>query len=108
MQWIERSAARYPAMYCKINCAAVSDRDGFVSFHVNSGQTGASHITAEGGGDRVRSVTVDDYLDRHNIAAVALLKMDIEGYSSPRCRARKKASAAAASRPCISNISRNV
>jgi FkbM family methyltransferase len=90
VQWIERSAARYPAMRCKINCAAVSDRDGAVSFHVNSGQSGASHITAEGGGDPVRSVTVDDYLDRQNIAAVALLKMDIEGYELAAVRGAEK------------------
>ena len=89
VQWIERSAARYPAMRRKINCAAVSDRDDTVSFHVNAGQTGASHIAAEGG-ERVRSVTVDDYLDRQNIAAVALLKMDIEGYELMAVRGAAK------------------
>jgi FkbM family methyltransferase len=76
---IERSIARYPAMDCKVNCAAISDRDGFVSFLVNEGQSGASHITQEGG-EQIRSVTIDDYLDREKIAAVALMKMDIEGY----------------------------
>jgi FkbM family methyltransferase len=79
VNWIERSIARYPAMDCKINCAAISDRDGFVSFLVNKGQTGASHITQEGG-EQIRSVTIDDYLDREKIDVVALMKIDIEGY----------------------------
>ncbi len=79
VQLIGRSVARYPAMECHINCAAVSDRDGYVSFVVNADQTGTSHIAPEGGA-RTRSVTIDDYLDRENIAAVALMKIDIEGY----------------------------
>jgi FkbM family methyltransferase len=77
--WIERSIACYPAADCKVNCAAVSDRDGLVSFLVDEGQTGASHIT-ERGGEQTRSVTIDGYLEREKIAAVALMKMDIEGY----------------------------
>jgi FkbM family methyltransferase len=77
--WINRSIERYPAFDCKVNCAAVSDRDGFVSFLVNEGQTGASHIS-EAGGERIPSVTIDGYLDRENIPTVALMKMDIEGY----------------------------
>jgi FkbM family methyltransferase len=77
--WINRSIARYPELHCKVNCAAVSDRNGFVAFLVNEGQTGASHLS-QAGGERTPSVTVDDYLDRENIRAVALMKMDIEGY----------------------------
>jgi FkbM family methyltransferase len=77
--WINRSMARYPGLDCKINCAAVSDREGFVALLVNEDQTGASHIS-ETGGERVASVTIDDYLDRQNIPDVALIKIDIEGY----------------------------
>jgi len=79
VEWIKRSVARYPAVDCKINCAAVSDRDGFVSFLVNVDQTGTSHIT-EQGGEQIRSATIDAYLDREHITAVTLMKMDIEGY----------------------------
>jgi FkbM family methyltransferase len=79
VQWIDRSIGRYSAATSKVNCAAVSDRAGFVSFLVDAGQTGASHIMPDGG-EQVRCVTIDDYLDRENISAVALMKMDIEGY----------------------------
>jgi FkbM family methyltransferase len=79
LEWITRSIARYPAADCKINCAAVSDRDGVVSFLVDAGQTGASHIVQKGG-EKTRSVTIDDYLEREKISTVALMKMDIEGY----------------------------
>ncbi|MFZ3308050.1 MAG: FkbM family methyltransferase [Xanthobacteraceae bacterium] len=89
VQWIERSAARYPVMDCKVNCAAVSDCDGSVSFNVNVGQTGASHISFEGG-EQVRSVTIDAYLDRENIATVPLMKMDIEGYELTAVRGAAK------------------
>jgi len=77
--WINRSIARYPEVDCKVNCAAVSDRDGFVAFAINEGQSGASHIT-EAGGECVRSVTVDGYLEQHAISSVSLMKIDIEGY----------------------------
>lgn len=79
ISWIERSIARCPGISCKVNCAAVSDHDGVVSFAVNAGQTGASHIVRDGGEER-RSVTVDGYLDREKIPSVALMKIDIEGY----------------------------
>ena len=47
----------------KVNCAAVSDDLGFVSFIVDAGQIGASHIVREGG-EQIRSVTIDYYLVR--------------------------------------------
>ena len=77
--WIERSAARYSSIQCTVNCAAVSDRVGAVSFLVNEGQSGASHITDQGG-QQTPSVTIDHYLDAAKIPRVALMKMDIEGY----------------------------
>ena len=79
IEWIDRSLARYPDIARKLNCVAVSDRDGPVSFAVDAGQTGASHIVRDGG-EQTRSVTVDSYLDQQRISAVALMKMDIEGY----------------------------
>jgi FkbM family methyltransferase len=79
IEWINRSLARYPGIAYKVNCAAVSDQNGFVSFAVDAGQTGASHIV-RGGGEQTRSVTIDSYLDREKIPFVALMKMDIEGY----------------------------
>jgi FkbM family methyltransferase len=77
--WIKRSITRYPALDCKVNCSAVSDRDGFVSFFVDHAQTGTSHIIAKGG-EQIYSVTIDNYLDRENISTVTLMKIDIEGY----------------------------
>lgn len=79
VEWINRSVARYPGIDCKINCAAVSDRDGSVAFAVDTGQTGTSHIV-QAGGEQVPSMTIDGYLDCEKIPAVALMKMDIEGY----------------------------
>ena len=79
VDWIKRSLARYPGIHCRINCTAVSDRNGAVSFSINRVQSGASHITEESD-NNVPSVTVDEYLDRQQIPTVVLMKMDIEGY----------------------------
>ncbi len=87
--WIKRSVARYPAMNCKVNCTAISDRDGTVSFLVNERQTGVSHIT-EDGGDQTPSTTIDRYLDLENIPRVAFMKMDIEGYELTAVRGAVK------------------
>jgi FkbM family methyltransferase len=78
---IDKTRQRYPSMTCTVNATAVSRRTGAVSFHVNPGQTGASHIVASGG-DEVPSITLDDYLREKGIAHLALLKLDVEGYEA--------------------------
>ena len=55
---IARSRALYPSMRCRVNSAAVSDREGVVSFLIDHKQTGASHIE-EGCGEQVASITLD-------------------------------------------------
>jgi len=79
VKWINPSMARYPLAEWRVNCVAVSDREGSVSFVVDESQTGASHV-ADQAGVETACVTIDDYLDRNNIEAVNLMKMDIEGY----------------------------
>lgn len=76
---IERTRALYPQMNYQLAQAAVSDKAGEVSFAVNEQQTGVSHID-EQGGLTVRTLTLDSYLDEKKVAAVTLMKMDIEGY----------------------------
>ena len=87
---IEQTRSRYPDMRCTINAVAVSDRDGVVSFEVNPGQTGASHIVASGG-DTVRSITLDQYLAGARIDRVDLLKLDVEGYELTALRGARHA-----------------
>jgi FkbM family methyltransferase len=57
---IRRNIARYPSAHCTVNCAAVSDNVGTVSFLVDEDQSGASHITKEGG-EQTPSMTIDCY-----------------------------------------------
>jgi methyltransferase FkbM-like protein len=66
-------------MRAEISGVAVSDIDGTVQFHVEKDQTGASHIT-ENGGISVPTVRLDCYLQEKNVNQVALLKLDVEGY----------------------------
>jgi FkbM family methyltransferase len=61
LESIEKSRKLYPSMRAKINALAVCDADGTVSFEVQSDQTGASHITKDGGVP-IRSIRLDTYL----------------------------------------------
>jgi len=77
---IERTLGRYPGMRCRVNSVAVSDQTGTVSFLIDAQQTGASHITSDARAARVAAITLDDYIAAGEIARVALLKLDVEGY----------------------------
>jgi FkbM family methyltransferase len=76
---IERSRALYTSMNCHVNAAALSDREGLVSFKIDQNQTGASHI-ADNGQEQVVSLSLDRYLTDTKISHVALMKMDVEGH----------------------------
>lgn len=79
LESIEKSRKLYPPMRAEINSVAVCDQDGKISFEVQSEQTGASHITNDGG-IPIRSVRLDTYLKDKAVGPVDLLKLDIEGY----------------------------
>jgi FkbM family methyltransferase len=79
LESIEKSRKLYPSMRAEINPVAVCDEDGTICFEVQSEQTGASHIT-KNGGVRIRSIKLDTYLRDKGVDRVDLLKLDIEGY----------------------------
>jgi FkbM family methyltransferase len=85
---IKRSCTLYSSMRCSVNAAAVSDREGEVSFKIAHNQTGTSHI-ADDGEERVASVTLDRYLAKAKISRVELLKIDVEGYELPALRSAR-------------------
>jgi FkbM family methyltransferase len=76
---IQKSLTLYPAMRATVNPVAVCDRDGTVLFHVETNQTGASHIV-DSGGSPVRCIKLDTYVSEKHLDAIELLKLDIEGY----------------------------
>jgi FkbM family methyltransferase len=79
LESIEKSGKLYPSMRAEVNPLAVCDEDGTISFEVQSDQTGASHITRDGG-IPIRSIRIDTYLADKCLDCVDLLKLDIEGY----------------------------
>ena len=79
LESIEKSRKLYPPMRAEINPVAVCDRDGTICFEVKSEQTGASHIT-NNGGVPIPSLRLDTYLQNKGVDPVDLLKLDIEGY----------------------------
>lgn len=83
---IQKTKALYPKMRLTLNEVAVSDSLGFVAFDIDHDQSGASHISVDGRGVKVGSVTLDDYLVRSGITRVELVKLDVEGYELPALR----------------------
>lgn len=83
---IERTRVLYPAMRLTLNEVAVSDTPGVVSFEIDLGQSGASHISSDGKGAQVPCATIDDYIEKAGIARAELLKLDVEGYELPALR----------------------
>jgi FkbM family methyltransferase len=63
--------------------AALWKQDGFISVsgrdNATNGRDKWGFITHEGGGARVRAVTMPTLMREHNIASIDLLKVDIEG-----------------------------
>jgi FkbM family methyltransferase len=87
---IEKSRKLYPSMRAEINALAVCDEDGTISFEVQKEQTGASHITKDGG-IPIRSISLDTYLADKGLDRVDLLKLDIEGYELTALRGAERA-----------------
>ena len=88
---IELTRQLYPLMRVKLNRAAVSDHAGVVWFEINDDHNGASHISSEGAGVEVPSITLDSYVAERGIRRVSLLKMDIEGYELTALHGAKQA-----------------
>ena len=76
---IGRTRALYPQMDLTLNAAAVADFDGETAFDVADDQTGRSHIDPAGA-LRTPVVKLDTYLGERGVDAVALIKLDVEGY----------------------------
>jgi FkbM family methyltransferase len=82
---IEKTRGLYPRMQARVIAAAVTDQDGEASFAVAEEQTGRSHLDPSGA-LKTRCLRLDSYLDATEIAEVALLKLDVEGYELPALR----------------------
>jgi FkbM family methyltransferase len=87
---IGRTRALYPQMNVAVNGVAVSDFDGEAAFDVDEAQTGRSHIDPTGA-LKTPVVKLDTYLEEKGIEAVALMKLDVEGYELAALRGAVKA-----------------
>jgi FkbM family methyltransferase len=89
---IFKTRQRYPDMRLTLNPCAISDFDGEVCFQIVADQTGASHITADGGeGVSMPSIRLDSYIAAAGLARVDLLKLDVEGYELPALQGATRA-----------------
>jgi FkbM family methyltransferase len=87
---IGRTRALYPQMNAVVNAVAVADFDGETAFDVAEEQTGRSHIDPTGA-LKTPVVKLDTYLGAKDIDAVALVKLDVEGYELAALRGAAKA-----------------
>ena len=87
---IEKTLTLYPSMRAEINALAVCDEDATIFFRIEDEQTGASHISRNGGVP-IRSTKLDTYLESKNCDRIELLKIDIEGYELAALRGAEHA-----------------
>jgi FkbM family methyltransferase len=71
----------------RINKLALSDKSGDVLTIKPAALQGATSLSAsEGPGDKIATITLDDYVIEHKLSRVDLIKMDIEGSEIPALR----------------------
>ncbi|MGQ0792564.1 MAG: FkbM family methyltransferase [Deltaproteobacteria bacterium] len=79
---LARSAALHAMGDIWINRCCVTDVAGVSRFQLVADNFGASHILSDGGGEEVENLILDEYVARHSIRRINLLKIDIEGWEA--------------------------
>lgn len=76
---LEATRRHHDLSYVSVVNACVSDTEGVARLAVDSNQTQAGHVSAEGKVD-VAQIRLDDYVRSRAIATIDLLKVDVEGF----------------------------
>lgn len=76
---IEKSAALNGGGRFRVVNAAVMDTDEDVCLSFDIAHTGAGYVSKDMTGERLRAITLDDYIETHGIERIHLLKIDVEG-----------------------------
>ena len=78
---IVKSTELYPKTSFSINNVCISDKEGFSSFHIESSQTGQSHIAVgPESGIKVKNLVLDDYCKQKDLLIIDFAKIDLEGH----------------------------
>ena len=78
---IKMSTTLHPKSSFVVNHACVSDKFGHSIFHLESSQTGQSHVaTNEERGIEVENIVMDHYCSEKKISKVDFAKIDLEGH----------------------------
>lgn len=80
-QTIVKSTELYPKTSFSINNVCISEKEGFSNFHIESSQTGQSHIAVgEESGNKVRNLVLDHYCKQKDLFIIDFAKIDLEGH----------------------------
>lgn len=78
---LEKSFTLHPDASFHLNRACVTDQPGHTRFHLESTQSGQSHVaTEEEAGETVPNLVLDDYCGERNLSEVHFAKLDLEGH----------------------------
>jgi len=80
---VHRSALINGREHFRIVNAAVMDSDSDVYLSFDIAHTGAGYVSRSGGGERVKALTLDRYIESAGIDRIDLLKIDVEGNEAP-------------------------
>ena len=78
---IEKSTALHKESTFFINHACISDEDGYSKFHLETKQTGQSHVaTNQEEGVAIKNLVLDSYCRANQIDRIDFAKIDLEGH----------------------------
>jgi FkbM family methyltransferase len=78
---IKLSTTLHPRSSFFINHACLSDQEGTTRFHVESAQSGQSHVaTDQENGIEIKNLLLDKYCDEKKIDVIEFAKIDLEGH----------------------------
>jgi FkbM family methyltransferase len=78
---IEKSTALHKESTFFVNHACISDEDGYSKFHLETKQTGQSHVaTNQEGGVTIKNLVLDSYCRANQIDRIDFAKIDLEGH----------------------------
>jgi FkbM family methyltransferase len=91
LEIIKMSTTLHPDSLFFLNHGCIADKIGHTTFHLESNQSGQSHVaTRLEKGIEIKNLVLDDYCDEKKLSNIAFAKIDLEGHELAALRGWKK------------------